>query len=240
MKRSILCTATVAVFLLSSVWAFPAGNATVTGESIPLMKGPSFISDEPGAVALHKGQPVTVLSRTSFTDRLAAIPEDYWYLVTFREGGAPFTGYVHGSALAVEEGAAIPIFDPPGFSPKPPVASGTYTVVSRVTAQCTRDEGVVTVPAGTVATHFTIARFDSSFTPCPGEYGSVIGFSIVSSAESGSELFSYEERIADDPAGLQYMKDGLYYMDLDPGNYVVTIRGGPGTVLELSYELVRR
>jgi hypothetical protein len=33
------------------------------------------------------------------------------------------------------------------------------------------------------------------------------------------------------------LKDGFYYMDLDPGNYTVTIRGGPDTTLEITYDL---
>jgi hypothetical protein len=102
-----------------------------------------------------------------------------------------------------------------------------------------KTEGTLTVPKGSTATHFTIARFDSSFTPCPdGGYGSIIGFSIVSAADRNREFFSYEESIADDPAGLRYMKDGFYYADLDPGTYVVTVRGGPGTILELTYDLM--
>jgi len=122
-----------------------------------------------------------------------------------------------------------------------PVASGTGAVVSSIDIHCEHSEGVITVPGGTAATHFTIAGFDSSFTPCPGGgYGSIIGFAIVSATDPSQEEFSYEEQIADDPSQLQYVKDGFYYFDLGPGTYRVVVRGGPGTVLELTYGLERR
>jgi hypothetical protein len=242
MRRSFISTAILAavcVIILLPLAALSADNATVTEDSVSLMTGPSFILDKLNDnLMVYKGQRIEVVSRTSFTDRLAAVPENYWYFVRFLECGKVITGYIHGSALAVNEGAVVPIFDPPGFSPNPPVVSGRYTVVSSMGGkQCVRDEGCITVPKGTAATHFVIARFDSSFTPCPdGDLASIIGFSIVSVGDPGEVLFSYEEHIADEPAQLQYIKDGFYYFDLEPGNYRVTLRGG-GTVLNLTYEL---
>jgi hypothetical protein len=238
MKRSFPSLAVLAAVILVPLAASAAENATVTEGSIPLMVGPSFIVEEVPGVATVKGQRIEVVSRTSFTDYLAAIPENYWYLVRFTNPGSPVTGYLHGSVLALDPGATVPVFDPPGFAPKPKVASGGNTVTSAVSGRCVKTEGVLTVPKGSTATHFTISRFDSSFTSCPdGGYGSIIGFSIVSAADLNREFFSYDESIADDPAGLQYQRDGFYYMDLDPGSYIVTIRGGPDTALEITYDL---
>jgi hypothetical protein len=242
MKRLSLWAATLIVILMSPFAATGTSNAVVTADSIPLMEGPSFIADEAdGGAVVPKGQPVEVVSRTSFTDRLAAIPEDYWYFVRFSDSGAIRSGYIHGSVLALAEGTLVPVFDPPGSSPGAPVTSGAYTVMSSVGTRCELSEGVITVPAGSAATHFTIARFDSSFTPCPGGgYGSIIGFSIVPAADPGVEEFSYEEHIADDPDELQHVKDGFYYFDLGPGTWRVVVRGGPDTVLELTYDLEPR
>ena len=240
MKRYLLVLP--ALFLVSLI-CLPAGaaeNATVTKNSIPLMSGPSFIVEEIAGVTLMSGRRVEVVSRTSFTDRLAAVPEDYWYLVRLTERGTAVTGYVHGSVLAIDAGVAAPVTDPPGYAPAPKTVSGGYSVTSAVSERCAVTNGTLTVPDGSTATHFVIGRFDSSFTACPdGGYGSVIGFSVVSAADPNYEYFSYEEHLADDPAGLQYQKDGFYYMDLDPGTYVVTVRGGPNTTLTISYDLVR-
>jgi hypothetical protein len=240
MKQYIVAPLALILLLLAYRGAFASENATVTEDFIPLMKGPSFIAEELDDVQMVKGERVKAISRTSFTDRLAAVPEDYWYLVGFRESGALITGYIHGSALAVDPGVTIPIFDPPGLSVTTPrVVSGRYTGQWRIDARCVRTVDALIVPEGATATHFTIVRFDSSFTPCPGEtYGSIIGFSIAPAADPGGELFSYEEHIADDPAELQHIKDGFYSFDLEPGNYAVDIRGGRDTILKLTYELV--
>lgn len=237
MKRSMQFVAGVAAVILVPLACLGVENTTVTEGSIPLMTGPSFTVGEVAGFATTKGQRVEVLSRTSFTDHLAAVPEDYWYNVRVLRPGAPVTGYIHGSVLVVDPGVTVPIFDPAGFAPKPTSVSGGYTIRSAVSGRCVTTEGVFTVPDGSTATHFTIKRFDSSFTACPGGgYSSVIGFSIVSAADRNREFFSYEESIADDPAGLQYLKDGFYYMDLDPGTYVLTVRGGPETSLEIAYD----
>ncbi|MBN2223891.1 MAG: hypothetical protein JW765_04365 [Deltaproteobacteria bacterium] len=239
MNRYLLPLLVLFALFLTFPSAFASESATVTEDSIPLMKGPSFISEEMGGVTVSRGYTVEVISRTSFTDRLAALPDDYWYLVRYRESGVLYTGYVHGSALALDAAATIPVFDPPEYSPNKPTASGIKKVTSSIDGGCERHEGVIVVPEGTMATHFTIKRFDSSFTPCPdGGFGSIIGFSIISAANPAEELFSYEEHIADDPAELQYIKDGFHYFDLDPGSYTVTVRGGPDTTLELTYEMI--
>jgi hypothetical protein len=237
MRRYPLILCASILLIAASAYALAAENATVTEGGIPFKKDPSFISDEVGTTV--KGERVLVLSRTSFTDRLAAVPDDYWYLVRTTRAGAPPTGYVHGSILAIDPGTTVSVFDPPGFTPTaPPPGGKLYTVRSSVNAACRKTNGTLTIPKGKVATHFTIVRFDSSFTSCPGGgYGSIIGFSIVPSAKPADELFTYEEHIADDPAELQYTKDGFYYFDLEPGNYTVTIQGGPDTTLELTYEL---
>jgi len=238
MKRPLQFVSALFVVILVHVAALAAENATVTKNSIPIMTGPSFIVEEVAGVTMTKGQRIEVVSRTSFTDRLAAVPEDYWYLVRFTERGTAVTGYVHGSVLAIDAGVTAPVTDPPGYAPGPKTVSGGYSVTSAVSERCAVTNGTFTVPAGSTATHFVIARFDSSFTACPGDYGSVIGFSVVSAADPNYEYFSYEEHIADDPAGLQYQKDGFYYMDLDPGTYIVNVRGGPGTMLTITYDLV--
>jgi hypothetical protein len=238
MKRSQQFIAAAAAVVLVPLASLGAENATVTEDSIPLMTGPSFIVGEVTGCATEKGQRIEVLTRTSFTDYLAAVPEDYWYNVRIVSGGSPVTGYVHGSVLLLDPGATVPVFDPPGFAPRPKDVFGTFSVASAVSERCAKTEGAMIVPEGSTATHFTIARFDSSFTACPdGGFGSIIGFSIVSAADPGREFFSYEESIADDPAGLRYLKDGFYSMDLDPGTYIVTIRGGPETILEITYDL---
>ena len=239
MKRSLQCMASIAALILLPVVSPAIENATVTEGSIPLMQAPSFIVEEVPGFSTAKGQRVEVLSRTSFTDYLAAVPEDYWYNVRVSRAGAPVTGYIHGSVLSIDPGAAVPVFDPPGYALKPTSVSGGRTVRSAVSGRCVTTEGVFTVPDGSTATHFTITRFDSSFTACPeGGYGSVIGFSIVSAADRNREFFSYEESIADDSAGLQYLKDGFYFMDLDPGTYILTVRGGRDTVLVITYDLL--
>jgi hypothetical protein len=239
MKRLFPYLAVSVAVILFPLASLGVENGTITEGSIPLMKGPSFIVEDVPGLATVKGQRVEVLSRTSFTDYLAAVPESYWYNVRLARGGSPVTGYIHGSILLVDPGVTVPVFDPPGYAPKPKDVSGGYTVKSAVSERCVKTEGILTVPKGSTATHFTIVRFDSSFTPCPdGGYGSVIGFSIVPAADRNREFFSYEESIADDPAGIQYLKDGFYYMDLDPGTYVVTVRGGPGTILEITYDLM--
>jgi hypothetical protein len=239
MKRFSQPLAVIAAVTLLPLVCLGVENATVTEDSIPLMTGPSFIVEEVPGFATAKDQRIEVISRTSFTDYLAAVPENYWYNVRLSLGAAPVTGYLHGSVLMVDPGVTVPVFDPPAYTPKPKVLSGGYTVKSAVSERCVKTEGTLTVPDGSAATYFAIARFDSSFTPCPdGGYGSIIGFSIVSAADRNREFFSYEESIADDSAGLQCLKDGLYYMDLDPGTYVVTVRGGPGTTLEITYDLM--
>jgi hypothetical protein len=240
MKRYLLPLLVLIAFLVTFPTAFASESATVTEDSIPLMKGPSFISEQVGDETVSSGYVVEVISRTSFTDRLAAVPEDFWYFVSFRECGALIAGYVHGSVLRIGPGVTIPVADPPGFPPvKSAPALKEYMVVASIDGKCIKTHGTLTVPPKKTATHFTIKRFDSSFTPCPdGGFGSIIGFSIVSAANPAEELFSYEEHIADDPAELQYIKDGFHYFDLDPGSYTVTVRGGPDTTLELTYELV--
>jgi hypothetical protein len=239
MKRYLLPLSVAILLVVGRSAVSAAENAAVTENSIPLMAGPSFTAGEIGGVTIYNGQRLEAVSRTSFADRLAAVPEDYWYLISYRECGALRSGYVHGSSLALDTAVTVPIYDPPGFSPKPRVVSGRYTVASFINGgRCAHNEGVILVPEGTVATHFTIDRFDSSFTPCPaGGYASIIGFSIISATDPSDELFSYEEHLADDPAELQYTKDGFYYFDLEPGTYTLAVRGGQDTVLKLSYEL---
>ncbi len=118
MKRLFPSLAVLAAVILFPLASLGVENGTVTEGSIPLMKGPSFIVEEVPGFATAKGQRIEVLSRTSFTDYLAAVPDDYWYNVRLGHGGAPVTGYLHGSVLLVDPGVTVPVFDPPGFCPE--------------------------------------------------------------------------------------------------------------------------
>jgi hypothetical protein len=139
----------------------------------------------------------------------------------------------------IDPGATVPVFDPPGYAPKAPApAAARHTIWASVDGNCRKAPGTLKVPVGKKARDFRVERFDSNFVSCHTEaVGSIIGFAIAPVKDPTNEYFTYEEHIASDPEEIEAARNKLGYLVLDPGTYLLDVRSGSETLLEISYEL---
>ena len=244
MKRFFLTIVITFLFFAPAPSAFPDPvseyNATITGDEVFLMEEPSFVSRDFGIFGIGVGNKIIVLSRTSFTDLMAGVPEDYWYLILERHCGAEITGYVHGSALKIDPDVSIPVFDPPGAAP-----TKAYTAFERCAIEvsidetCVKTTGALTVPPGIKAVRFRLIRFSSGYTSCPGDFsGQIIAFSIAPASDPGNPSFTYEEPDGGVPDVDNAVRGEFFSLDLPPGTYLVDIEGRPWINLKITYDLV--
>lgn len=244
MNRYLLMILTIFFFISPALTVFsdPASeyNATITNNDIFYMRGPSFVGRDSGIFEMGGvGDQVIVLSRTSFTDRMAGVPEDYWYLVMYRHCGAEITGYIHGSALRIDPGRTIPVFDPAGATPSTTApAFERLTLTASIDKERKKTTGTITVPPGKRAVRFRLNWFGSDFFECPEWLErSNDGFSIAPASPPGTPLFAYKIPVDAGPGDFDTARDAFFSLDLGPGNYVADVTGDPCLGLKITYDL---
>jgi len=235
---SILSIAPVSPVFSDPVSEF---NATLTQDNVFYMKDPSFIGPDNGIYEMGgAGSDIIVLSRTSFTDRMTGVPEDYWYLVMYRHCGAEICGYIHGSALSVDPAKPVPIGDPPGAGPTPSVPA-----FERFTAGVILDKGftmateTITVPPGNRAVRFRLNYLGGNFVGCEVESASTVdGFSVARTSGAGGPLFHFEYPEDPGPNEFDSVRDDFFALELGPGTYRLDVSGHPRLRLKITYDLV--
>jgi hypothetical protein len=214
-------------------------NATVTANDVLLMREPSFTARDMGIFDMPAGNKIVVLSRTSFTDRMAGVPQDYWYLVMERHCGAAITGYIHGSALTIDPGAPIPVLDPAGFVPAAVPAFERRTVTASIGKDCATTTGAIAVPPGKRAVRFRLDCFTWDFVECPEEPSlPPNGFTIAPVSSPDDPLFAYGDPEGAGPYAFDGVQDMFFSLDLGPGAYLVDVAGHPWLTLKITYDLV--
>jgi hypothetical protein len=215
-------------------------NATMTQDGVFYMRGPSFVGPDYGIYEMGgAGSEVIVLSRTSFTDRMAGVPEDYWYLVMYRHCGAEITGYIHGSALRIDPGRTIPVFDPAGATPSTTApAFVRLTLTASIDKERKKTTGTIIVPPGKRAVRFRLNWFGSNFFECPEWLErSNDGFFIAPASAPGTPLFAYKIPVDAGPGDFDTARDTFFSLDLGPGAYRVDVTGDPCLGLKITYDI---
>ncbi len=244
MNRYLLMIFTIPLFLAAALIAFshepPEYNATITSNEIFYMREPSFVGRDSGIFEMGGvGSEVIVLSRTSFTDRMAGVPEDYWYLVMYRHCGAEITGYIHGSALRIDPGRAIPVFDPAGAAPSTTApAFVRLTLTASIDKERKKTTGTITVPPGKRAVRFRLNWLGSDSFECPEWLDRPNDwFSIAPVSPPGAPLFAYKVPVDAGPGDFDTARDTFFSLDLGPGDYVVDVTGAPCLELKITYDI---
>lgn len=246
MKKLSVVLAVMFCICIAAMSAFAWENGTITYNDTPVMAEPNFFSDITGT--LMKGDRVAVISRTSWTDTLAALPVDYWYVVEYwGPAGEYVFGYTFGSNLAVDAGVEVPIKeDPEGFVPPMPPSNyshgvGVFCVRAEIDLSCRTNPVDFTIPAGKKGVNFEIKSLSSSWESCMGEgVTSVFSVTISDIGELPHTVYTYTERIADDPEVIEANRIDFSSLTLPGGTYGVSINGGYDTVCEFCYEVIDR
>jgi hypothetical protein len=245
MNRSFPAVLMIILFIVPTFSAFsdPVSefNATMTKDGVFYMRGPSFVAPDYGIYEMGgAGSEVIVLSRTSFTDRMAGVPEDYWYLVMYRHCGAEITGYIHGSALRMNPASSVLVFDPPGAVPTPAVPRFVrLTAGASLDKECKKATGTITVPSGKRAVRFRLNYFGGNFGVYAGESAPTPnGFSIAPASGAGSPLFRFEYPEDSGPDEFDSVRDDFFALELEPGAYRMDVSGGSSLTLKITYDLV--
>jgi len=246
MRKLSVVLAVMFCICIAALSAAAWENGTITYDDTPVMAEPNFFSDTTGT--LMKGDRVAVISRTSWTDTLAALPVDYWYVVEYwGPAGEYVFGYAFGSNLAVDAGAEVPIKeDPEGFVPPMPPSNyshgvGVFCVRAEIDLSCRTNPVDFTIPAGKKGVNFEIESLSSSWESCMGEgVTSVFSVTISDIGELPRTIYTYTERIADDPEIIEANRIDFSSLVLPEGTYGVSINGGYDTVCEFCYEVIDR
>jgi hypothetical protein len=245
MNRSFPAVLMIILFIVPTFSAFsdPVSefNATMTQDGVFYMRGPSFVAPDYGIYEMGgAGSEVIVLSRTSFTDRMAGVPEDYWYLVMYRHCGAEITGYIHGSALRMNPASSVLVFDPPGAVPTPAVPRFVrLTAGASLDKECKKAIGAITVPSGKRAVRFRLNYFNGDYARCSeGSVWPTCGFSIAPASDPGNPPFSYKVPEDAGPDAFDEIRDEFFALSLGPGTYLVDIEGAPWIRLMITYDLM--
>ncbi len=238
------CLLTIVIALLFLAAAPPASpepvpgfNATITQDEVFYMREPSFVGRDFGIFEMGGvGNKVIVLSRTSFTDRIVGVPEDYWYLVMYMHCGAEIAGYIHGSALRMDPGSTVPVSDPPGAAPSTTApAFERLTVTAAIDKERKKTAGAIAVPPGKRAVRFRLNWFGLNQIECPERLDD--GFSITPASGVGGPLFRFEYPEDSGPDEFDAVRDTFFSLDLGPGDYVVDVTGAPCLGLKITYDL---
>jgi hypothetical protein len=96
----LILVAIIMVLVLSSFYAYPAENATITGDGVRVRDIPSVWSAHISSV-LDKGARVELVAKTEFIDTIDGRSAP-WYDIRA-------TGWVFGGFVAVDEGISIPL-----------------------------------------------------------------------------------------------------------------------------------
>jgi hypothetical protein len=244
MKKLRVVFIVVFCVCIAAVTAVAWENGTITYDDTPVTAEPNFFSDITGT--LMKGDRVAVISRTSWTDTLAALPVDYWYVVEYwGPNGEYVFGYTFGSNLAVDAGADVPIKeDPEGFVPpmQPSHYShgvGEFCIRVEIDLSCRTTPVEFSIPEGKKGVNFEIKHLSSSWQSCMGEgITSVFNATIADIGEMPRNVYTYTERIADDPGTIEMNRADFSNLVLPAGSYGVSLNGGYDTVCEICYEVI--
>jgi hypothetical protein len=156
-------------------------------------------------------------------------------------------GYTFGSNLAVDAGAEVPIKeDPEGFVPPNPPSHysagvGEFCVRAEIDLSCRTTPVEFSIPEGKKGVNFEIKHLSSSWESCTGEgILSVFSVPVADIGELPRNVYTYTERIADDPGTIEMSRANFKNLVLPEGDYGVSLTGGYDTVCEICYEVVDR